>query len=191
MSSPMSKKRTILIDLDEVVYPFIQTWDEWLRTEHGKTIDWEAFVWWYDIDLYLYGHLDLMPDFITFDGVRTAKPIMGSVEALSELSKHYDIVACTARNEEDWGELTSTWVREHLSFVKEIVHVRKGHGEDAIPKGEIARLYRAQALIDDTAAWMSTLPVGTDGYVLKRPTPLASDNGALEWNEILEQLLGK
>jgi 5'(3')-deoxyribonucleotidase len=186
-----SKKRTILIDLDEVVYPFLQTWDTWLRTQHGKTIDWEAFVWWYDLDLYLYGHLDLMPDFIAYNGVREAKPIMGSVEALAELSKHYDIIACTARNEADWGLLTKEWVREHLPFVKEIVHVRKGHGDDAIPKGEIARLYTAKALIDDTAAWMATLPIGTDGYVLKRPAPLASDPGAQDWSEILNNLINR
>lgn len=186
-----SKKRPILIDLDEVVYPFIQTWDQWLREQHGKTVDWEAFVWWYDIDTYLYGHLELMPEFLAYDGVRTARPIMGSVEALSELAKHYDIIACTARNEADLGVVTREWVSEHLPFVKEIVHVRKGHGQDAIPKGEIAKLYAAKALIDDTAAWMQTLPKGTDGYVLKRPAPLASDAGALDWEAILADLLDR
>lgn len=183
--------RPILVDLDEVVFPFLQTWDKWLLETQGKSVDWDAFVWWYDLDLYLSGHLELMGDFLKYEGVRTAQPIPEALAALKVLSERYTIVACTARNEEEWKTLTRAWVGEHLPFVENIVHVRRDAGGPAVPKGDIALVYRATALIDDTAFWMDGLPSMTNGYVLKRPAPLASDPGAQDWSHILESLIGR
>lgn len=181
-------RKPILIDLDEVVYPFIHTWDKWLKDEKGLGVDWDAFVWHYDLDLYLSNHVEKQPEFVSAAPGLDPQPIQEAVHALQLLSEDYPIMALTARNSEDWHGATHDWIGRHLPFVKDIHFARHGRGEAATPKGVIADQLKAKALIDDTAFWIETLPSHIDGFVLKRPAPLASDEGAVSWDYILNQL---
>lgn len=185
----MSKVKPVLVDLDEVLYPFVHTWDLWLQHTQNQNVDWEALVWYYDLDLYLPKYVDLQPDFVKAHvSILNPQPIPGSIESLEIISNKYPIIACTARNAEDWKETTEEWLRTHANFISDVIYIREGRGHDPIPKGEVAKKLKAHAHIDDTKYWVDTLPEGTKGYVLKRPAPLASDAGAKTWEEIIKDI---
>ncbi len=186
----MSKKKPVLVDLDEVLYPFIHTWDEWLFRTQNQNVDWEALVWHYDLDLYLPKYVEKQPDFVKAHlSIVDPKPIPGSIESLSLIAQQYPIMACTARNAIDWRNATEKWLGEHAPFISDVIYIRDGRGHDPISKGEIADKLKAKAHIDDTKFWVDSLPSHVKGYVLKRPSPLASDPGAVSWEEIVEDLL--
>lgn len=178
----------LLIDLDETVFPFIHTWDRWLHTQGKQGVDYDALVWYYDVELYLPHHLEAQPDFVAALAALDPQPIPEAIHELTNLADLYDIRVCTARNARDWGASTATWVAEHLPFVTHIDHTRQDRGQDATPKRAFAEQMRAHALIDDTAAWVHDLPDFTAGLLVRRPSPLASDPGALSWQTIGTQL---
>ncbi len=190
MDPSMSKIKPVLVDLDEVLYPFVHTWDLWMQHTKNQNVDWEALVWYYDLDLYLPKYVDLQPDFVkAHTNLLNPVPIPGSIESLAIIANAHPIIACTARNSEDWKETTENWLSSHAPFIQDIIYIRDGRGKEPIPKGEIARKLRAHAHIDDTKFWIDTLPKNVKGYVLKRPLPLASDPGAQTWDEIIEDIL--
>lgn len=178
----------LLIDLDETVFPFVDTWNRWL-VSHGKQgVDYDALVWFYDVELYLPNHLDHQPRFVAALESLDPQPIPDAAYELARLADLFDVRVCTARNSSDWGAATRAWVEEHLPYVSRIVHTRDDRGDSATPKHEFARKMKAHALIDDTAAWMDDLPSFTHGMVVQRPAPLASDAGARPWHEIAAHL---
>ena len=179
----------VLIDLDETVYPFIETWNRWLHYNGEHPVDLDAFSWWYDLDLYLTEHVERQPDFISAQKQLKPKPIPEALENLQRIAQYYPIVALTARNKEDWYEETKFWVNKRLPFVENIYYSRLKRGSEAKPKQIIADQLNAYALIDDTKMWVDGLPDYIRGYVVKRPSPLASDAGAKSWEEIAEDLV--
>jgi hypothetical protein len=183
----MNKKRPVLVDLDEVLYPFVHTWDQWLKETKKASVDWEALAWHYDLDLYLAKHVDLQPDFVEAHKILLLdpKPIPGSIEALSLIAQKHPVIACTARNAEDWRGETETWLSKHAPYISDVIHIREGRGDKPIPKSDIAKKLNAYAHIDDTKHWIDTMPKSVKGYVVKRPSPLASDEGAITWDAIL------
>lgn len=186
-SIPMIDNNIVLIDLDETVYPFLHTWNMWIQENEGQTVD-EAFYWYYDLDMYMPGFLEKQADFIEASKLLNPKPIQEASASLDIISKHYNIVAVTARNENEWKDVTETWVVEHLPFVTDIYFTRREHGEVATPKHVFAEKLNAHALIDDTAFWVETLPAHVRGYVVKRPNGFASDAGAVTWEHITSDL---
>jgi hypothetical protein len=184
-------KPKLLIDIDETVYPFLHTWDEWLRSKQELGVDWESFAWWYDLDLYLEGHLEKQEEFIAAHAFLRPQPIPEAEKSLLTLKEHFTISALTARNKADWQGETESWINQHLPFVEDIFYNRAKRGSSAVPKGRVAEKLNAKALVDDTSYWIQTLPSQIDGYIVKRPTPLASDAGAIHWNEIESLLLKK
>lgn len=185
------KRKPILIDLDETVYPFLSTWDKWMKHTNRGAVDYDAFVWYYDLDLYLSNHVEKTPDFIAYQHILEPQPIPEAMTALLDIAEYYPIMALTARNKADWSNATDLWVEQHLPFVKDIHYVRENRGDDAIPKGIVASQLNAQALIDDTAYWIDSLPTDIDGYIVTRPQPIASDNGAEPWHLIADKIIGR
>lgn len=189
----MKKKRPVLVDLDEVLYPFVHTWDQWLIQIQKPAVDWDSLVRNYDLDLYLTKYIDLQPDFVKAHRsfLVDPKPIPGSIEALSLIAREHPIIACTARNAEDWRGETETWLTEHAPYISDVVYIREGRGHEPIPKSDVAKKLNAHAHIDDTKHWIDTMPASVKGYVLKRPSPLASDEGAITWDAILLDIFKK
>lgn len=183
------KRKPILIDLDETVYPFLHTWNRWLE-QKGQTVD-EAFYWFYDLDLYLVDMLQKQPDFIEATRELRPEPLPEAMQALTRIAEHYPITAVTARNANEWQDITEDWVGEHLPFVTDIYFTRDGKQPEPTPKGIIAEKLNAYALIDDTAAWIQTLPENVRGYIVERPHGYASDYGAVSWERITLDILRK
>lgn len=184
----MSKKKPVLIDLDETVFSFAASWDKWQQHTTGQPID-EALYWHYDIDLYIPNFLDKQEAFIKDLKHIKPKPVPEAMEHLPRIAEKYPIMALTARNADHWEKETEFWVAKHLPFVSEVHYTRKVRGGRVTPKHTVAKNLDAHALIDDTAHWVKTLPPEIKGYVVKRPDGLASDEGAMGWDEIAEDLL--
>lgn len=177
----------VLIDLDETVYPFLNTWDLWMANTEGKTID-EAFYWHYDLDLYMPGFLEKQAAFIAASEEINPEPLPEAMASLELISKRFPIKAVTARNENEWRDTTESWIVEHLPFVTDVYFARKDGVIPPTPKHVIAEKLAAYALIDDTAFWVETLPEHVKGYVVKRPNGFASDAGAISWGQIAYEL---
>jgi 5'(3')-deoxyribonucleotidase len=184
----MTKKPILLTDLDDTLFPFAQTWSDWQDKTTGQPID-EALYWYYDIDAYLYNFLELQEKFISELHLLEPKPVPEAHETLITLSEHYNIVALTARNHDEWGTHTEEWVKAHTPYIQDIHYTRMQKGQPSVPKFKMAKKLKATALIDDTKHWIETLPSSIKGYVVKRPMPFASDSGAVTWDFILEDLL--
>jgi 5'(3')-deoxyribonucleotidase len=182
-------RQPVIIDLDETVYPFIETWSRWLHLNGEGPLDIDSFRWWYDLDLYLSEHVERQPDFIEAQKKLKAKPIPEAFENLQRIAQYYPIIALTARNKQDWYEETAFWINKRLPFVENIYYSRLKRGSEAVPKNVIAEQLNAYALIDDTKHWVDGLSENIRGYVVKRPFPLASDANARSWDDIAEELI--
>jgi 5'(3')-deoxyribonucleotidase len=176
--------RPILLDLDETIYPFVHTWEKWLTMNKGEPINWEALGQKYDLDTHMPTHIEHAAAFLKEHHLVEPTPLVEAFRVISFASNHFPIVACTARNEQDWKNATSEWVEKHLPFVNGILHTRTHRGSSAILKGQVCTELNALALVDDSKEWIDTLPPETIGYLVKRPAPLASDPGAMEWHEV-------
>lgn len=176
--------RPILIDLDETIYPFVHTWDKWLSLRNHGPVNWEALGAKYDLDAHMPGHIEYAVDFLKEHHLVEPSPMAEAFRVISFASQHFPIIACTARNEHDWKNATIDWVEKHLPFVDGILHTRTHRGASAIPKGQVCDEMNALALVDDHKEWIDTLSPNTIGYLVKRPEPLASDPGAMEWHEV-------
>lgn len=177
-----------MIDLDETIYPFVHTWDKWLSLSNHQPVNWEALGQKYDLDLHLPGHIDFAADFLKEHHLIEPQPLAEAFRVISFAAHHFPIIACTARNEHDWKDATITWIDKHLPFVDSILHTRTHRGAQAVPKSAICDDLNALALIDDHKEWIDTLSPHTTGYLVKRPEPLASDEGAIEWHEVETRL---
>lgn len=176
--------RPILIDLDETIYPFVHTWDRWLSLRDHGPVNWEALGTKYDLDQHMPGHIEYAADFLKEHHLVEPQPLAEAFKVIAFAAQHFPIIACTARNESDWQHATIEWVEKHLPFVDSILHTRTHRGANAIPKSQICDEMNALALVDDHKEWIDTLSPNTIGYLVKRPHPLASDEGAMEWHEV-------
>lgn len=184
----MSKKRVILVDIDESLYPFAHTLHEWFIKTQNREVPWAELSKEYDLDKYIKDHVELQPLFVQGHHLVDPKPIAESLQALELLHPHYIIRACTARNREDWETVTENWITEHFPNIDDIIYTRNRRGDDATHKKHLAEQHKAHALIDDTHFWVQDLPEFTNGYVVERPSPLASDDKAESWETISQKL---
>lgn len=180
--------KPVLIDLDETVVGFVTTWNQWLKETKGEEID-EALYWHYDIDAYLYNFIDLQKSFLEDYHRLNPQPIPEALSSLQQIQEKHHVIALTARNKDEWANVTESWIGTHLPFVKDIHYTRSNGGAPSTPKGVIADKLNAYALIDDTSHWLETLPKHINGYLVKRPKPLASDLGAQTWDKITKDIL--
>lgn len=183
------KKPILLIDIDEVLYPFTQVWYDWAE-QHGKDLNaFKHLTTDYDVDQYIPYHLDELPLFLeTYDPTKIL-PYDNAAEAVRTLSTQYEIIAVTARDKVNYEQPTQEWLKHHIPEIKEVIFTRTYFKGTPLPKAEVAAILSAEVLIDDTSTWVEGLPENVKGYVIERQAPLKSDNGAVSWQQILTELL--
>lgn len=184
----MKQKPILLTDLDDTLFPFADTWAQWQYTSTGNPID-EAMYWVYDVDAYLHNFLELQPAFISEVHLFNPLPVEDAHTTLIELSHHYEIRALTARNHDEWGEHTEAWVSKHAPYISDVYYTRREKGGSVEQKATVAERLKAHALIDDSSYWINGLPSHIKGYIAKRPRPFPSDEGAVDWAFIKQDLL--
>lgn len=183
-------KPILLTDLDDTLFPFADTWAQWHYTSTGNPID-EAMYWYYDVDAFLYNFLELQPHFINEVHLFEPQPVPQAHATLEKLSSDYQIIALTARNKDEWNQHTTSWVQQHTPYIQDIIYTRINKGEASIPKATVAHKLQAIALIDDHKHWIQSLPQHIKGYIVERPKPFPSDEGAVSWQYIYEDLTKK
>ena len=179
----------LLVDLDEVVFPFAFAYRDWRISQGLPGIP--PHVWGsYGLDdTNLPGHEDLMPAFFADPQVLAVPPIPQAYKVLHRASQRMTVVACTGRYEDTEGDATRAWAARHLPWVADVHcvgwHPEAGH---ASGKPAVAQALNAVALIDDRVEHLQGLPAATAGLHVRRPAGVLSEPGALTWPQVAARL---
>jgi 5'(3')-deoxyribonucleotidase len=186
-------RKALLIDLDEVLFPFATTYHDWLIRHRGRGLDHYRLATYQlphaagvSEDDY-YEHLDTMLNEQHI--IATTPPLPGSQEALDALSSAYELLICTARHEEALGDASRAWVTQHLAGISDVICINSNDPRRTTTKGRVAAKLNAAALIDDSDSNFLDLHPQTLAVPFKRPHGLPSAPGALTWAEALPRLL--
>ena len=180
---------TLLVDLDEVLFPFAQTYAAYRERVGLTPIPEQAWAAYHINNITLPGHQDLMEPFFADPTTLATPPIEEAVEVILPIAGYCTIIGCTSRYEKTEGESTLIWVERHLPWLVG-VHFAGWHPEAGrrSPKASIAKEYEAVALIDDTKLHLEGLPRETVGLLVQRPAGVASEIGAKPWSTVQEEL---
>lgn len=147
------KKPIIALDIDEVIFPFVAGAAEHHNQHYGTALtqdDFNTFDFWNVWGGTREDTIQKLDDFILRSNHLHLQPIKGAQDAIRLLSKNYDIVLVTARNER-LRDATTTWFKEHMPALFEHIHYagNKYDGHAYRSKLEVCRDLRATLLIDD------------------------------------------
>lgn len=154
----MAKKKTIAIDIDDVISETNDSVRQWVNSFTGANLKPQDYkvpgeYWGYYErvweqngigDKIVYKNID---DAVTNDEV-TIPILPGAAYAIKQLKDRFNVILVTSRNplHEDY---TRRWVDEHLGDEIEIYFARNGRLGVGISKGEICKKLGAFILIDD------------------------------------------
>ncbi|MFM7087993.1 MAG: 5' nucleotidase, NT5C type [Candidatus Paceibacterota bacterium] len=169
----------VLLDLDEVVFPFADAYHQWLLNNGHKGLSWEG-LFKYDLDKALGSdnHDKLAEKFLTDLRTLDVNPIPGSVEGVKKLiNLGGEIMFCSARFAINEGAATRTWVERYFpGYGKRVMLTRDKQLGSKIEKGDVAWMTGAAALVDDSYEHHIALPDSCKGVLMKRRDHLPSDS---------------
>jgi hypothetical protein len=179
-------RSVVLLDVDEVLFPFAHAYDRWLLRTAGVALD-PAHLARYDIPAAAGPrHDEFVVQFLSDPAVIDQEPVLeAAVPVLGCLAAHYRLIACTSRHGHDEGDATRAWVTAHVPVVEDVIFTRHRRGEPARSKAAIAQELDAVLLVDDTADHLRRLPPRCRGVLLARPAGLPSEAGAVPWSQVL------
>lgn len=184
------RRATILVDVDEVLFPFAHSYDEWLVRERGIGLDPDLMNRYEIADAAGEGHRGYAVRFLNDPATLEIEPVAGALASVQTLGSTYRLVACTTRRNEPEGAATQAWLDRHLPGFDELVCTSERHDSAAIAKSDVAIKHRAVALIDDTEGNLAGLPDYCRPLLLRRPPGLHSDQSALTWGAAVASLHG-
>ncbi len=178
--------KTVLLDIDEVLFPFAHAYDRWLLRNTGHRLD-ESHLSNYDIPAAAGPrHNEFVVQFLSDTSVIRGEVLLSDAEpVLQKLAANYRLIACTSRHGFDEGDATRAWLAAQVPLVQDVIFTRHQRGEPAQSKASVAQDLKAVMLIDDTAEHLVDLPSGCRGVLLKRPAGLPSGVGAVYWSKVL------
>lgn len=174
-------KPILLIDIDDVIYPFLETWNA--SSQNTKHISTD-----YDPHNTHPEYLEEILNFIKTHDTSKVQPYNEAINALNILSEDYTIIAVTSRDITNMKETTQTWMSKNAPTVTDIIFTRAYFKASPQSKANVANIMQAAILIDDSSEEVEQLHNSTKGYIVKRPASLTSDQGAMSWKEILKDL---
>lgn len=166
---PSSMKPVIAVDIDDVLFPFVDGVADYHNSLRGTTLSADDFF------TYNFSQVwgispeeadDIISSFLGSENLEL-RPVKGAAEALAQLGRDFDIVLVTARNE-IFEKETVQWLRRHLSdLFRHVIFAGNPHdGRPYRAKGVICRELGAQLLIDDHPTnLMSAAECGIDGVL--------------------------
>lgn len=178
--------RIVLLDVDEVLFPFAHAYDRWLSRNVGHRLD-EGHLSRYDIPAAAGSrHNELVVQFLADPSVISGEVLRAdAVPVLQKLATSYRLIACTSRHGHDEGAATRAWLAAQVPLVEDVIFTRHRRGEPASLKASVAHNLNAVLLIDDTAEHLIGLPQTCRGVLLERPVGLPSEPGSVPWAEVL------
>lgn len=189
-TSNVSKRPTLLVDVDEVLFPFAHAYDRWLVLNRGHGLEPEAMRRYAIADAAGAEHSSLAVNFVNDKRtIQDEPPLVGALDAVVSLNEHFKIVACTSRRSGPEGAATRAWIDLHLPPVSDVIFTSEDHGKPLHTKGFLARRHGAIALIDDTPENLVGLPSTCTGFLFRRPSGIDSSAESIEWNAVVETLI--
>lgn len=187
--SVRQNKRVVLVDIDEVLFPFAQAYARWLAANSSLTINVDKLRA-YDVPRAVGPqHLELVCQFLSDPAVLLLEtPIVEGAEAVCRLADTSRLIACTSRRQRYEGQSTEAWLSRHLPVIDDVIFTRAWWSGVATTKSYFAHKLGARALIDDTGVNLYGLPIGCRGLLMRRPVGLMSEEGAQGWPSVLRQL---
>jgi len=172
----------ILLDVDEVLFPFAHAYDAWLSQRRGVGLRPELMATYRIPQAAGPDHDHLVAAFLNDPAtVKDVLPVQGAAAALALLARTYTLVGCTSRHGHDEGAATRAWVARHCPDVAEVEFTRDRRGTVGVAKSVFARTWHAVALVDDSPEHLAGLPRECTGVLLARPGALGSSPEALSW----------
>lgn len=176
----------VLLDVDEVLFPFAHAYDRWLRRTTGTGLD-PVQLARYDIPAAAgHRHDELVVEFLSDPEVIAGEVLLeAAVPVVQQLAARHRLIACTSRHGHDEGAATFAWLASHVPQVEDVIFTRHHRGEPSRSKASVAQELNAVLLVDDTADHLRWLPSSCRGVLLARPAGLPSEPGAVSWSQVL------
>ena len=185
----MARRATVLVDVDEVVFPSAHAYDRWLKHNIGHGLD-RTHLKRYDIVAAAgENHDTYVVQFIADEHTIWAEArLPDSVAPLHEMAQTHRLITCTSRFYSDEGEGTTAWLNLHVPELDDIIFIRNIRGTQGGSKADVAANTNAVLLIDDDPSHLVGLSAHCRGALLARPAGLPSADGAHRWDETLQLL---
>lgn len=147
------KKPIIAIDIDDVIFPFVNGIATYHNELKGTVLTEDDF---FSFDLWdVWGSteqeaIEIVENFMQSDYMHLV-PLAGAKESLERLARDFRIVLITARNGA-FSDNTTRWLQYHLSDIFHEVIFAGNHydGRGYRTKGEICKELGAVLIIDDS-----------------------------------------
>lgn len=196
-------KEIVALDLDDLVFPFMETYVPYINAHKGTSFVVEDF-FSFNFEEVVGGTRVESVAFVErfFDQMdRPPAPVKGSREAVSKLSDEYDLAIVTSRTDA-MRERTLDWLEEHFPATFIEVHITNGYVADNRPtkrrKSDVCRELGAVALVDDGFHnVVDVLEVGIKGLLFgdfpwNRNVELPEGVVRVSnWNEVVDELLAE
>ena len=201
----MNTKRTkpvIAVDIDDVVFPFVDGIAEYFNSIKGTTLSAKDFLSYHFTEV--WGGTDketneVVANFLLMDHLAVA-PIAGAKEALNTLKNYFEIYFVTARNGMFEAQ-TRKWLETHVPEVFQNVHFA-GNPYDGISweeKGSVCKRIGAEFLIDDNVSNLLSAQAFGVGSILYGNAPWVRadervNDGMVrcaDWEQVTKYLTGR
>lgn len=191
-----NSKPLVLVYFDDTIFPLAFSYSEWLSNNYDPDFNMlsclvETGEYKFHPHIVSGDHYLLLERFIQDEDTLNVEPLFEARAILEELAGLFSFVCCTNRYRAGEAAGTEAWLRRYYGdIISDVLYAR----EDTcnmypVPKSVFVQGMNAVALIDEVALNMVGLPSEVLGLVVKRVAPLPSDEGAVGWVDIRENLL--
>lgn len=198
MTAP-SVRPVIAVDIDDVLFPFIEGLAEYHNDLKGTQLTADDFTT-YRLSEVWGGTLEeteeIVHTFLAADHRLRLQPRDGVKKALERLKSDFDVVLVTARNQA-FEAPTAAWLRYHLPdlFADVMFAGNPYDGRPYRPKGVICQELGARLLIDDHPSnLLSAAECGVDGILFGSKawsvleTPVSRIVPCSDWDAVLRYI---
>lgn len=202
MGNALTKRPVLAVDIDDVLFPFVDGIAAYHNELRGTNLTSRDFVSYNFREVWGGDQLEtdhLIDEFLRRDHLQL-RPVEGARRALEQLSRDFDIYLVTARNEL-FTESTSRWLRHHLpDLFTHVIFAGNPHdGRSYQPKGRICQKLGAQLLIDDHPSnLLSAADCGVRGILFGSHRWSVADaklapyvTACRDWKAVLECIYGQ
>jgi uncharacterized HAD superfamily protein len=201
MLKPAARK-TIAVDIDEVLFPMAPSFLRYYNDEHGSNYRLEQMSSYFLEDLtgdsqeYMLSKIET---FLKSEDYKLGEPVSGSIEAIRQLRKKFRLVLVTARDHFYRGATEEFLEAKFAGLYDELYYTHQSNKPSVrVPKYTICQEIEAIALIDDHLSnVIGCAEHGIEGILFgnypwnQAKTLPEGVVRAKDWQEVLEHFNGR